>query len=280
MKQNKSLTYKNAFVSYAVTGKGNTVVLLHGFGEDENIWNHLVGKLKTDFRVIVPDIPGSGKSTILKDGNNIVSIDDYAEVIIKILEKETVTNCTIIGHSMGGYITLAFAEKYPKLLNGFGLFHSSAFADTDERKQARLKSIKYLQKNDPVSFLKKSIPDLFTEQYKQKHRDVIEKLINGGKSFSSQALIQHQQAMINRPDRIKVLQNAEVPILFIIGEKDKAILLQISLAQCHLPVKSHIHILKNSAHMGMLEEKKISTDAIISFLCNIWTSINVKLLPN
>jgi len=170
---------------------------------------------------------------------------------------------------MGGYVTLAFAEKYPKLLNGFGLFHSSAFADNDERKQARLKSIRYLQKNDAVSFLEKSIPDLFTDQYKQKHPDVIEKLINTGRSFSSHALIQYQQAMINRPDRINVLQNTEVPILFIIGEKDKAIPLRISLAQCHLPVKSHVHILKNSAHMGMLEEKKISTEAIISFLRNI-----------
>ncbi len=269
MKQSKSLIYKNAFVSYSIIGKGNTVVLLHGFGEDGNIWNHLADELKNNFQVIIPDIPGSGKSTILKDDNTLISIDDYAEVIIKILEKEVVTKCSIIGHSMGGYITLAFAEKYPKLLNGFGLFHSSAFADTDERKQARLKSIKYLQKNNPVPFLKKSIPDLFTDQYKQKHWDVIENLINAGKSFSSQALIQYQQAMISRPDRIKVLQNAEVPILFIIGEKDKAILLQISLAQCHLPVKSHIHILKNSAHMGMLEEKKISTDAIISLLRNI-----------
>ncbi len=86
-----------------------------------------------NFKVIIPDIPGSGKSEILNDDEKQISIDDYAKVIMHILNKENVTTCTIIGHSMGGYITLAIAEKYPGILNGFGLFHSSAFADNGKK---------------------------------------------------------------------------------------------------------------------------------------------------
>ncbi len=267
--ENRSVTYKSVFVSYSVGSKGNAVVLLHGFGEDGNIWNNLAEKLMKDFMVIVPDIPGSGKSAILKDENDDVSIDDYAEVIFKIIEIEGVINCTMIGHSMGGYITLAFAEKYPNLLNGFGLFHSSAFADTEERKQGRSRSIDFLQRNTAHGFLKTSIPDLFSDQYKQQHPEEAGKLIEAGKSFSSEALIQYQQAMINRQERISLLKTTDLPVLFLIGEKDKVIPLQVSLSQCNLPAKSHVYILKNSAHMGMLEEKIVSADAIISFLNSI-----------
>src|SRR4051812_20227657 len=153
MENHQFLQFKNSTVFYRVSGQGKTVVLLHGFGEDGNIWNHIEKKLKNNFRVIVPDIPGSGRSTILKNEAKPVQIDDYAEVIISILKNESVRSCTVIGHSMGGYITLAIAEKYPELLNGFGLFHSTAFADNEEKKQTRQKSIEFIQSHDAISFL-------------------------------------------------------------------------------------------------------------------------------
>jgi len=269
MENHQFIPFKNSTVFYNVSGQGKTVVLIHGFGEDGNIWNDIVKELKNNFRVIVPDLPGSGKSTILKDENTPISIDDYAKVIINILRNESVSNCTIIGHSMGGYITLAIAEKYPEILNGFGLFHSTAFADNEERKQGRLKSIEFIQTHDAISFLRTSIPGLFADKFKQEHANVVEKVIDAGISFSKETLIQYQRAMLNRPERREVLQQTNLPVLFIIGEKDQAIPLQQSLAECHLPSTASMLILPNGGHMGMLEESELCTDTIISFLKNV-----------
>src|ERR1700728_3502684 len=142
--QHKKIDYKDCEIYYKIIGKGKPVLFLHGFAEDGNVWQYQIDFLKDHYQIIVPDIPGSGRSSIADWINNI---DSLAESVKAILDEEQIINCTVIGHSLGGYITLALAEKYPKLLNGFGLFHSSAFADTEEKKQARLKSIDFIKTN-------------------------------------------------------------------------------------------------------------------------------------
>ncbi len=101
------------------------------------------------------------------------------------------------------------------------------------------------------------------------HPEVIEKLIESGNHFNSKALIQYCRAMIKRPERIEVLKQTTLPVLFIIGEKDQAIPLQQSLAQCHLPSMSYVHILPNAGHMGMIEEKELCNNIVTSFLNNL-----------
>ena len=257
-------------------GKGRPVVLIHGFAEDGNIWKGLIKYLQNNFLLIVPDLPGSGKSEML-DGEN-VSIEDYAEVIKTILDKELPkvsptggdlegAVASLIGHSMGGYITLAFAEKYPDLLNGFGLFHSSAFADDDEKKQTRQKAIDFIIAKGSHSFLRTSIPNLFAGK---EHLKEMEDLIEEGKNFKPEALIQYYHAMINRPDRTDVLKTFNKPVLFIIGEKDNAVPMQASLLQCHLPAIAHVHLL-DTGHMGMIEQSERSSVIVESFLQNILT---------
>ena len=145
----------------------------------------------------------------------------------------------------------------------------TAFADNEERKQARLKSIDFIQTHDAISFLRTSIPGLFADRFKKEHAEVVEKLIDAGTSFSNETLVQYQKAMLNRPERKRTLQKTNLPVLFIIGEKDQAIPLQQSLAQCHLPAIASVHILPNAGHMGMLEESELCTDAVISFLNNV-----------
>jgi len=274
MGNSKFIQYKNKSIHYRVFGKGEPVVLVHGFGEDGNIWNELIKDLQNNFHLIVPDIPGSGKSEML-DGD--ISIEDYADVIKEILANELSevfptggdlegAVVVMIGHSMGGYITLAFAEKYPELLNGFGLFHSSAFADDEEKKQTRRKAIDFIKANGAYAFLRTSIPNLFAGK---QHLKEMEDLIEDGKKFSSEVLIQYSYAMINRPDRTEILKTFCKPVLFIIGEKDNAIPLQASLQQCHLPAIAHVHILQNAGHMGMVEETITGKKIIEAFLQNI-----------
>jgi pimeloyl-ACP methyl ester carboxylesterase len=181
-------------------------------------------------------------------------MEGMAEVIKAILAEEKIEHCTMMGHSMGGYISLAFAEKYPGLLSSFALVHSSAFADSEEKKANRLKSIEFVKKNGAYEFLKATIFSLYTESWASANRDTVEAQVEKSKAFSDEAIIRYYQAMIDRPDRTNVLRNFGKPILFIIGEHDLAVPFPQSLQQCYLPGQSHIHILRNSAHMGMLEE--------------------------
>ena len=124
---NKTAVYKGKNISYRIAGNGPVVVLLHGFGEDGNVWENQITSLETSFKIIIPHLPGSGTSQLIDD----MSMEGMAECIHYILQEEGVQQCSMIGHSMGGYITLAFAEKYPALLESFGLFHSTAYADTE-----------------------------------------------------------------------------------------------------------------------------------------------------
>lgn len=261
----RNILYNQSYINYHITGKGPAIMLVHGFAEDSSIWNGLVDELCTTYTLITPDIPGSGASALLP--GNAVQLSDYAEGLYAILQKENITHCCFIGHSMGGYISLAFAEKYPALLTGLGLFHSSAYADDDAKKETRLKGIDFIKMNGPLAFLKTSIPGLFANE--EKSRNEMEALLQKASAFSGEALVQYYNAMIARPDRTGVLKKSKVPVLFIMGLHDKAVPFEHSLQQAHLPAISYINILKHSAHMGMLEEKGKALEALTYFLHSI-----------
>ena len=259
----KNIIYRQTQIVYKTTGTGSPVVLIHGFAEDSTIWDNQVDFLKDKYRLIIPDLPGSGKSELIT--NNDTSLEDYAAIIKQILDKEKIETCIMIGHSMGGYITLAFAEKYNTSLNAFGLFHSSAYADDELKIETRKKAIDFINKNGTEPFLKTSIPGLF---YDTGNSGIINALLEKGKTFLSESLVQYYQAMIGRPDRTAVLMNTSLPVLFIMGEHDNAVPIKHSLEQCHMPKKAHIYILRNSAHMGMLEETKKTNEILAKFLLN------------
>ena len=266
----KHIIFRDKKIFYRAEGKGKPVMLVHGFAEDGNIWKYQVEKLREHFRLIVPDMPGSGKSERL-DGE--IFLEDYAEVLKAIVDKEIAGTeageenlFTLIGHSMGGYITLAFAEKYHRALRAFGLFHSSAYEDDEAKKNIRRKGIEFIRNNGAPAFLRTTTPNLFSKKTKECNPELVEELIEETKYFSPESLIQYYEAMIQRPDRTHVLKTFPKPVLFIIGKYDNAVTLQASLQQSHLPAISDIHILQNSAHIGMWEERDKSTQSLFSFL--------------
>lgn len=250
---------------YKIYGSGQPVLLIHGFGEDSTVWDKQIDFLKDKYKLIVPDLPGTGASPLLQKED--ATISDYAELIKQLLDNEKIEKITMIGHSMGGYITLAFAEKYPDILTAFGLVHSGAFADDEEKKATRRKGIKFIRENGAEAFLKTTTPGLFYDPEKSKAD--IDATIQKGKSSSADALVQYYEAMISRPDRTNVLKSFSGPILFIIGEHDKAIPFAQSMKLCHLPALAHIHILRNSAHMGMLEETEKVNEILGEFLFDL-----------
>lgn len=260
--KHKQISYKGASVHYITAGSGMPVFLIHGFGEDRTIWNNQIEYLSNKHLLIIPDIPGSGNSDSL-NGNNI-RIDDYADCIKAIASEEGINNFCIIGHSMGGYISLAYLEKYPNDLNGIGLFHSTAFADDEQKIQTRKKAIQFIESNDSASFLKTSIPGLFYSQESSKQH--IETLIEKSSRFSKEQLIQYYKAMIKRPDRTGLLKKTKIPVLIISGKFDIAVSKEASLLQAGMPGLCHFHMLKNSGHMGMLEEINDSNQFLTKFL--------------
>jgi pimeloyl-ACP methyl ester carboxylesterase len=258
---------KEVQISYTDIGIGNIVVLLHGFGEDERIWQQQTQYLAQYFRVIVPNIPGSGSSTLLKE--QVASIEDYAICIHQLLENillDSDTKITLLGHSMGGYIALAFAKLFPQKLNGFGLIHSTAFADSEEKKQVRLRGIEAIKQYGAYSFLKTTIPNLFATGFKQKFPQLVDELIEQSMQFTEAALEQYYFVMMNRTDTTDVLKQAQVPVLFVMGTEDIAAPIKDVLQQCCLPQQSHINILENVGHMGMMEATEVVNKSIKEFV--------------
>lgn len=263
----KKLQYQGSEIVYQVFRAGLTVVLVHGFAEDSNIWHEQINFLQDQCNLIVPDLPGSGGSALLQKDN--VTIEDYASSVNAVLENEGVDKCILLGHSMGGYIALAFAEKFADKLQAFGFVHSSAFADSEEKKSVRKKGIKMMEEYGVYPFLKNTTPNLFSENYKKKYPERVSELIEQGKNFSKEALIQYYTAMINRPDKTAVLEKSSVPVLFIIGSEDVAAPLDDLLKQVHLPKTSYIHIIEGVGHMSMWERPGLVNNYLLEFIKNV-----------
>jgi pimeloyl-ACP methyl ester carboxylesterase len=251
----------NVSIFCRIYGKGFPVVLLHGFGEDGSVWEEQSAILSAEYLVIVPDLPGSGSSDAL-DGEPCM--EDFAGHLCQMLKLENIGSCIMIGHSMGGYITLAFAEQFPELLHAYGLFHSSAYADQPEKVIQREKAIEFIEKNGALAFLKTSIPGLFMDQVESEFK--INRLLKKGAKFTPGALKQYYHAMIQRPDRTEILQSSKIPVLFVLGQHDKAVPFSQGLQQTHLAFCTYIYVLRNSAHMGMLEETARSNEILSQFI--------------
>jgi len=262
----KNLQFQNRSISYWIEGKGKPVMLVHGFAEDHEVWSHQIDYLKQNFQLILPDLPGSGKSELV----NNVSMESMAEVLKAILDQESVQETCMIGHSMGGYTTLAFAEKFSSRLNSFCLFHSSAYPDNEEKKQTRSKAIEFMKKNGVEEFLKTSTPNLFAKDAKgnlsQAKQQMVDKVIQDYKNFDVNALVAYYQAMMERPDRTHVLKSFTKPILYVLGRHDTAVLYEQGLEQTHLARNVEVYTLNESGHMGMWEELIESNRILEGFL--------------
>ncbi|MGC4036721.1 MAG: alpha/beta hydrolase [Chitinophagaceae bacterium] len=261
----KEISINQKKVTYTVAGNGQNgqvVLFIHGFGEHADVWRNQVSFLQNKFRLIIPDLPGSSDSEMIDD----MSMKGLADAILEILDHEKIDRCTIIGHSMGGYVLLAFAEKYSARLNAFGLFHSTAFPDTEEKKNNRRKGISFIQTHGAFEFLKNTTPNLFSPESQKERPELIENQVQALTGFTPEALIAYYEAMIQRPDRTKILQETALPVLFIAGNYDTAVPLNDCLKQSHLPSVSFFHLLENSGHMGMLEESVKANMILEDFL--------------
>jgi len=259
-------------VSYQKAGIGKPVILVHGFGEDKEVWRNQIEAIKEYAQVIVVDLLGSGNSVkenpVFSDTDitNLCNIDFYVKMLYKLIQELELTNMILLGHSFGGYITLGFAEQYEYLLSGFGLIHSTAYADSEEKKVNRQRGIDLMEKYSGFDFLKTSIPNLFTADFKNKHPEQVGAYIERTKKIETKTLQCYYRAMIARPDRTDVLRKATKPVLIVAGEQDVAVPVNDLLAQASLPPVCLIHVIKDAAHSSMFEAPEKLNFAIKEFI--------------
>jgi pimeloyl-ACP methyl ester carboxylesterase len=258
------IIFNNSKIHYTVEGKHkqNTVVLLHGFTESLDIWDDFSAELSVDFKVICVDLPGHGSSECIGESH---SMELMADIVKAILDKEFIEECVMIGHSMGGYVTLAFAEKYSSMMKGLGLFHSSALPDTPEGKKNRAKAIEAIEKNH-TGFVMSFIPDLFAAGNRESLKDEINVLVERAEKMSKKAIIASQKGMMERKDRRDVLSNADYPVLFIAGKQDTRVPYEKVIEQITLPKDTIALLLHDIAHMGYLESRDKTLYAVKCFI--------------
>lgn len=259
--------FDNRQMGYQKTGTGPAVILLHGFGEDHTIFNSTVTALEKKYTVYSPDLPGTGMSAI--NANNFpsnFSIQYLADSVAALIEHEKINNCTLLGHSMGGYTTMALAIKYPGCLKAFGLLHSTALPDTPLKIENRLRGISFIEKFGGTIFLETTAPNLFSTHTKKTNPGLVADFIKTLPNFSNEALIAYYHAMMARPNLIDVLATANVPVLFVLGNQDTAVALEDTLPQTKMPNSTYLYVLENCGHMGMLEYPTLFNNAVLDFL--------------
>ena len=250
---------KNIF--FTDEGKGKAIVLLHGFTESLKIWSGFASKLAEKYRVITIDLPGHGKSDCIA---SIHTMEVMADAVFTVLKNLKVGKCLMIGHSMGGYVTLAFAEKYPKKLRGFSLFHSHCFADTSAEQENRNRTIGIVNE-DKFSYVAQFIPSLFPVEVHKKYAKVIKRMIQQAAKMHKDGVIAALEGMKNRKDQSELLKNTELPVLFILGLKDSRVPAARIWEMISLPVVSEILLLRQCGHMGYIEAPQITYEAILGF---------------
>ncbi len=237
-----------------------TLVLLHGHGMNDSIWDNLDLILNDSFVVIRPNI---SLFTFCR------TVEEYADELYRFLSNANIWKCTLIGHSMGGYIGLAFAEKYPNVLQGFGLFHSTSLADNETKIHQRNQTIDLIKNYGTSSFIKNTAGNLFGERYKQTFPEKLQAHIQYFSKLPESALIAGIEAMKSRPDRTNVLKNMEVPVLMILGMEDKFISFEEGMGLSTLPKVCYPFVLAEAGHMGMVERPDATARMIQWFMTKI-----------
>ncbi len=255
------ITFKRKEIHFTDTGKGDAIVLLHGFTEDLRIWKQFSAKLSKNYRVICIDLPGHGNSQCLAATH---TMELLAEAVSAVIKQLNVKKCLMIGHSMGGYVTLAFASKFPGMLKGFGLFHSHCYPDSPEDKKNRLRTIEIVKK-DRFSFLSIFIPSLFPEEVRSKFGKDIEFLQWCAAEIPREGIIAALKGMSERMDQSGLLKSTTLPVLFILGLKDSKAPVSRLWEMISLPSVSESLILRECGHMGYIEAPDLTLRSVRNF---------------
>lgn len=246
----KTLLYKNTKISYTDSGTGTAIVLLHGFLENKKMWQEYVKLFSEKHRVITIDLLGHGESDCL---GYVHSMEDNANAVHEVLEHLKIEKATILGHSMGGYVGLAFAELFPNNIQKLVLLNSTSKEDSAEKKLNRTRAIKAVKQNY-VNFVSLAIGNLFSENNRTRLANEIEKAKVQALKTPLQGIVASLEGMKIRQDREALLHKNLFPVLLILGKKDPVLNYEESLSQIEDTTAELVSF--EDGHMSHIENKE------------------------
>jgi pimeloyl-ACP methyl ester carboxylesterase len=255
----KTTTYKNTQISYSDTGKGTAVVLLHGFLENQKMWAAFIPEWSKKFRIVTLDLLGHGETECM---GYVHSMEDNAKLVHEVLLQLRLRKVILVGHSMGGYVALAFAELYPDAVKGLVLLNSTAKDDSAERKINRDRAIKAV-KHSFQNFISLSISNLFSEDNRERLSETIEEVKKEALKTPLQGIVASLEGMKIRPNREQVLQQTSYPKLLVLGKKDPVLNYEETKIQIE---KTQVQLLSfPDGHMSQLENQEALALALLQF---------------
>lgn len=258
----QTIKFKGINVSYSDTGKGKAVVFLHGFLGDKTIWDYYTKQLASSTtRIITIDLLGHGKTDCL---SYVHTMEEMAEAVFEVLKHLKLRKYYLVGHSMGGYVSLALAENYPDNIKGLCMFHSSAKADSLQKQKDRDRAIKVVKRNANI-FIEEAIPNLFNT-HQQSNKLGIDKAKNIALTILKQGIVAALEGMKIRLDREIILKFAPYPVLYIIGKEDNVLPYRDLIKQATLADMGTYELLDNVGHMGFFEAEKVCLEILKEFI--------------
>lgn len=264
MEQHRTINVEGRTLHYRDEGRDNTrtLVLLHGFMQNLDVWSSYVLSYLNRFRIITIDLPGHGLSDTFCDVHNM---DFMARMVKEVLTAAGVDQCVMVGHSMGGYVALSFAHQYPYNLRGLGLISSHAMADSESHRQSREEACRQAEANR-ANYILGFIPPLFDESRRAALSKEIKDLQDQCLEITTASIVAAQQGMARRPSHIATLQNIDVPVLFVYGKNDPRIPLEVAVSQTMMPRHSETILLDGVAHMPFIEEREYIKPRLANFV--------------
>ena len=230
-------------------------VFLHGFGEDQRVWSDFLPLFSWPFECIVVDY---------STWTDCLDIKDYAIKIMSDLPGNT--KFILVGHSMGGYVALAMAEQFSSQIHQVVMLHSSPWADTEEKKLGRDRTIEFLKKFSVKDFLGPFVPNLFAPKFAEIHLKLLKNLIARYQDLPSSGLIASSLAMKNRSDYQLFLADTKIPFLFIQGSADALISTDLIKEVLQDKAQHKLVILQGVGHQGQYEAPSACFEAINAFI--------------
>jgi pimeloyl-ACP methyl ester carboxylesterase len=262
----KYVRYLEGDIHYEDTGKGDVVVLAHGYLESLDVWSGFSILLEKRFRVISVDLPGNGLSDLYKSEHTMCFL---AGSVLAVLDQEKIEKCFLVGHSLGGYMALSFLENYPKRLYGYCLFHSHPFADTDEIKLNRLREMEIVRQGRKEIIYPVNVAKMFADMNLDKFRDAVEHSKEIASRHEAEGIISILNGMMNRKARDYIMEEMDVPALVILGRFDNYINRDMIAEKIKIPSTGRLITLEQSGHMGFIEEPEASFNEISKFIDEI-----------
>jgi pimeloyl-ACP methyl ester carboxylesterase len=251
------------FIHYRDQGTGRPLVFIHGFCDSLGLWSEFIKPFTSEYRVITLDLPGFGKSALLPAP---FTLDDVGDALSAWLIDRGLERPILVGHSLGGYVSLSVLERHADQLSGIVLFHSTAYADSAERKKVRDKVMAFVGENGVSPFVETFVPGLFANKADPAIPATRERTLK----TTRESLIAYAAAMRDRPDRSGLLASTDKPVLILGGVKDSLIPIQDLREIVKTAPKSELFELPEAAHMGMFEAKNQAQSILSSYVRRVW----------